>query len=310
MYCHYILNISVKDLKYHTDAHKSTIYRWITKTKNVNWKDKNTYMIDFKKIIKIKRKIYLKKSKNLVINLIDKYMQTHKFIQIKNIIRQIKNNCNLNIQKSTVYNIIKKLNYTYKKVRLNKVLGKDIIEHNMKVEKLKKNINEHIKDNKEIWSLDESAFYINMINEYGWSKEGTRCIHDRENRERTRYTLELLISNNSVIKYKIYKGSLNKIKFDEFLNGINYEAKPLIILDNASIHTADKIKNGPYKEYLLYNVPYSPETNPIEMAFSKIKNLVKKQDNSTEEKLYKNIERGVKSLRAEDLQGFFNKSFS
>lgn len=60
----------------------------------------------------------------------------------------------------------------------------------------------------------------------------------------------------------------------------------------------------------LYFIIISLTYRPIKMAFSKIKNFVKKRDNSTEEKLYKNIKKGIKSLHGNDLQNFFNKSFS
>ncbi len=103
------------------------------------------------------------------------------------------------MKKSTTYSIINKLKYSYKKVRINKILIKDIDEHNTKVKNFKEMINKKISDREEIYSLDESAFYINMVNEYGWSKKGERCIHNRETRERKRFSLELLISNKSVI---------------------------------------------------------------------------------------------------------------
>jgi transposase len=47
-----------------------------------------------------------------------------------------------------------------------------------------------------------------------------------------------------------------------------------ILLDNAKIHHYLKLKKyvGNVKNVtLLYNVPYSPETNPIEKVFSEVK---------------------------------------
>lgn len=310
MYCYFILKIPVQELKKHSTAHLSTIYRWIEKYKNINWENIKQNVVDFEKIMKIKRKRYFKKSYDTIKLFLESYLEKHKFIDVKYIIRQIKKKFNIKIQKSTIYDAIKKLNYTYKKVKNSKIAIKNLEEHINKVVKFKNRINEEIKNRKEIWSLDESAFYINMLNEYGWSKKGETCIHNPINNVRKRYSLLLVISNKSVIKYNIYEGSINGNHFNDFFDDMNIKENTKVILDNFRTHTSNVIKNHKNYKNLLYNVPYNPETNPIEMAFSKIKSYVKKRNNSTKEKLFNNIIKGIKSLRVKDLNGYFNKSFN
>lgn len=310
MFSHYVLKISIDKLQKYIDAHLATLYRWKNKFKNLNWGNIDIASVDMDKLLKIKRREYITKSTDNVKKYINSYMSNNKFIKINEIIKYIKKNFNITLKKSTTYSIINKLKYSYKKVRINKILIKDIDEHNTKVKNFKEMINKKISDGEEIYSLDESAFYINMVNEYGWSKKGERCIHNRETRERKRFSLELLISNKSVIKYKIYEGSVYATQLNAFLNEVDIKDKTNIILDNARIHTANIIKKGKYYNNLIYNVPYSPETNPIEMVFSKIKNYVKKEDNSTKQKLFQNIINGIKTITSKDLQNYFKNSFN
>jgi hypothetical protein len=57
---------------------------------------------------------------------------------------------------------------------------------------------------------------------------------------------------------------------------------------------------------LIYLPPYSPDFNPIEEAFAKIKALVRKAEARTREALVEAIGRGISMVTAEDAQGFFD----
>jgi transposase len=52
--------------------------------------------------------------------------------------------------------------------------------------------------------------------------------------------------------------------------------------------------------------PYSPDFNPIEEAFAKIKALVRKAEARTREALVEAIGRGISMVTAEDARGFFD----
>ena len=65
-------------------------------------------------------------------------------------------------------------------------------------------------------------------------------------------------------------------KFIEYLDGLQ-TANPneliAIFLDNLSAHTSDRSKAAMRERGFryIYNVPYSPEYNPIEFVFSMVK---------------------------------------
>ena len=51
--------------------------------------------------------------------------------------------------------------------------------------------------------------------------------------------------------------------------------------------------------------PYSPDMNPIEEAFSKVKGLLRKAESRTREALIEAIGRALDAVTAQDARGFF-----
>jgi transposase len=56
---------------------------------------------------------------------------------------------------------------------------------------------------------------------------------------------------------------------------------------------------------LFYLPPYSPDLNPIEFAFSKLKSLLRKAAARTVHSLWKTIENSLHAFTAQECQHFF-----
>ena len=127
-----------------------------------------------------------------------------------------------------------------------------------------------------------------------------------------RFTAICAITNKKVLGIYIIRKSANKDDFLCFIKKIinNLENKYLL-LDNASIHHAKIVKNcvSETSNRLLFNVPYSPEFNPIEKIFSKIKAIIRnKNNNNNEQNLLKNICSAFKKITKTNLDNCFKKS--
>ena len=57
---------------------------------------------------------------------------------------------------------------------------------------------------------------------------------------------------------------------------------------------------------LLYLPPYSPDLNPIEEAFAKIKSLLRKAEARTRESLVEAMGQPISAVSARDAQGFYD----
>jgi transposase len=84
----------------------------------------------------------------------------------------------------------------------------------------------------------------------------------------------------------------------------------IVVVDNLSAH-----KGGRARELieergceLLHLPPYSPDFNPIEEAFSKIKGLLRKAQTRTREALIEALGVAISAVTARDARGFFEHS--
>ena len=85
-------------------------------------------------------------------------------------------------------------------------------------------------------------------------------------------------------------GSVDAQVFEAYLEGVLLpELRPgqIVVMDNLSAHKTEKVRGlveGAGCE-LLYLPPYSPDLNPIEEAFSKIKGILRKAQARTRDAL-------------------------
>ena len=80
-----------------------------------------------------------------------------------------------------------------------------------------------------------------------------------------------------------------------------------VVMDNLSAHKGERIKEMIEERgcELIYLPSYSPDLNPIEEAFSKIKGLVRKAEARTKEALIEAIGSALSAVTSEDARNFF-----
>jgi transposase len=81
----------------------------------------------------------------------------------------------------------------------------------------------------------------------------------------------------------------------------------VVVMDNLSSHRGGKVRELIEGEgcELLYLPPYSPDLNPIEEAFAKLKALLRKAGARTREALIEAMGRALEAVTAQDACGFF-----
>ena len=120
---------------------------------------------------------------------------------------------------------------------------------------------------------------------YGWSPKGEKCIMEpKDKKPRKRFSLELAISASKIVAWELVEGAFNK---ERFINYINQKLlphckrkihKPVLLMDNVRFHHSKDVKQLLSDHCItpLYNPPYHPDSNPIEMLFAFIKALIRK----------------------------------
>jgi transposase InsO family protein len=81
----------------------------------------------------------------------------------------------------------------------------------------------------------------------------------------------------------------------------------VVVMDNLGAHKGERVRELIRERgcELLYLPPYSPDLNPIEEAFSKVKGLVGRAGARTREALIEAMGRALDVVTAEDARGFF-----
>ena len=79
-------------------------------------------------------------------------------------------------------------------------------------------------------------------------------------------------------------------------------------MDNLSVHKSKRVERLIERAgaTLLFLPPYSPDLNPIEEAFSKVKGSLRKAGARTREALVEASGRALDTITHEDLRGFFS----
>ncbi len=81
----------------------------------------------------------------------------------------------------------------------------------------------------------------------------------------------------------------------------------VIVMDNLSSHKGSRMRELIEERgcELMYLPPYSPDLNPIEEAFAKLKTLLRRAGACTREALIEAMGRALDAVTASDARGFF-----
>jgi transposase len=81
----------------------------------------------------------------------------------------------------------------------------------------------------------------------------------------------------------------------------------VVVMDNLGAHRPKRVRELIEARgcELIYVPPYSPDLNPIEEAFSKVKHLLRKIGARTKEALIEAMGRALAAVSAQDVRGFF-----
>ena len=160
--------------------------------------------------------------------------------------------------------------------------------------------------------LDESGVNINMTRFYGRAK-GKKRVYDYVPAKRTKCTtlLSSVRLDGTIVK-KIFQGALNGKIFLDYIKNIlvpTLHEGDVVVMDNLSCHKVKGVKEAieSVKASVLYLPPYSPDFNPIEMMWSKIKSLLRKWKARTSNMLTFFIHKAFFSVTIKNIRHWFSE---
>jgi len=280
-----------------------SLYRWIKRyEKQGNIKRKQTKKKPYKITDEIEKYVLSLVKKNINITLWE-------------LSKLVKQKYKISLTDISTYRILKKNKITRKRVRSKYYPEKREGQEKTDIETFYKELKKY--NYKKTICLDETSIYLNMTQSYGRSKSGTRAIKKTNTYPFKRYNLLCAISYNKVIGWTLYEYVKGGLKKEHILDFYNHFIKDkyknhLIIMDNARIHKSKIIRETIEKSdnYLLFTVPYNPQTNAIEEFFSQLKHYIKKQSPQSFNEIYKIITNIINTkIKSKHLENYIKHSF-
>lgn len=123
-------------------------------------------------------------------------------------------------------------------------------------------------------------------------------------------TLIQAIGQDGVRAALVIEGASNTLVFETFVEQILVpELQPgdVVILDNLASHKSDRTKTliASAGAELRFLPPYSPDLNPIEKIFSKLKSILKRLEPRTRPKLWDAIAQAIRQITPFDCKNCF-----
>jgi transposase len=165
-------------------------------------------------------------------------------------------------------------------------------------------------DARSVVFVDEMGTNTSLSPLYGWAKKGERayCSVPRNRGKNT--TLLSSMSVEGIGPSLAVEGATNREVFETYLERVlapTLRRGQVVVMDNLTAHKGERIRELIEQRgcELLYLPPYSPDFNPIEEAFAKIKGLLRKAEARSREALLEAMGTAISALGTEDARGFF-----
>jgi transposase len=142
--------------------------------------------------------------------------------------------------------------------------------------------------------LDETGAATNMVRRYGWGPRSERLVDAAPHGHWRTTTFVAGLRSTGLVAPLVLDGPMTgeafRVYVEQFLAPALSKGD-VVVMDNLSAHKVAGIEAAIRARgaSLLYLPPYSPDLNPIEQAFAKLKALLRKAAARTQETLWTTI---------------------
>ena len=165
-------------------------------------------------------------------------------------------------------------------------------------------------DSDKLVFLDESGVNTDMTRHYGRAVGKERAVDNAPENTPTNTTILSSIRLNGETAYTTYSGGTTGERFVDYLEKVlipTLHEDDVVIMDNMRSHHVKKVAEvlNKAKIQLLYLPPYSPDFNPIEKMWSKMKAIMRKMKIRDSTLLPDAVKKAIGYVRISDCKGRF-----
>lgn len=168
--------------------------------------------------------------------------------------------------------------------------------------------------NKKLIFLDESGFYLNMTRHYARAFNGERAIEYTPFRDTTKYSVIGAIGLDEIKAIGYGNWNTDSSMFIAFIKELllpKLNKSHAIIMDNVGFHKSQTVQKliTSTGATLIYQPPYSPEFNPVEHMWSKLKSIIRKLKPKTDKEFKIAIKEALERITPSNLKGWFSHCY-
>jgi transposase len=161
--------------------------------------------------------------------------------------------------------------------------------------------------------LDETWLKTNMVKTTGWAPVGERLVDHAPFGHWNTQTFIAALRHDRLDAPWIMPGAINRTLFETYIEtqlAPTLRAGDVVILDNLSSHKGPKAAEmlREVGAWFLFLPPCSPDLNPIEMAFSKLKALIRKAAARTYDDLWRDVGNVCDLFSARECENYFTEA--
>jgi transposase len=158
--------------------------------------------------------------------------------------------------------------------------------------------------------LDEFGVNLGLTRLYGRAAPGERVVEATPGTSGSHYTVVATLGQNGVQAPLLFEGAMTTLIFETYVDDVlapTLQPGEILLLDNLSAH-----KGGPAQATLeaggvqvIFLPPYSPDLNPIEKCWAKVKQALRTAKARTWEDLIDALAKALRSVSPSDVLAWF-----
>ena len=158
--------------------------------------------------------------------------------------------------------------------------------------------------------VDECGTHTSLGPIYGYAPKGERLRLSMPRRRGKNTTLLSSMTLSGMGPSLAVEGATTAVVFEAYVERVlapSLRPGQVVVMDNLGAHRPKRVRELMEERgcELVYLPSYSPDYNPIEEAFAKIKNLLREASARTKGALVEAIGTALSAISAQDARGFF-----
>lgn len=163
--------------------------------------------------------------------------------------------------------------------------------------------------------IDEMGTNTSLSSIYAYSKRGERAYASvpRNRGPNTTLLSSMTLHGMGPSEALAVEGATTKVVFESYIQRVltpSLKNGQIIVLDNLAAHKSERVRELVEARgcVLMYLPPYSPDFNPIEEAFAKVKGILRKTGARTRKALIEALGAAISAVTSGDARGYFEHS--